>query len=94
VSRKRDSDMFSIDHHSGLVGSVQNATLWLIAPFSGRFVDVLGPRIVIGSAAIICSLSLMLLSISRTIWQIYLTQGPLSSTETLNSKGTIAHLSL
>ncbi|ORY75340.1 major facilitator superfamily domain-containing protein [Leucosporidium creatinivorum] len=58
-----------------LVGGLQVAMLYLGGPFSGRAVDVFGPKLVIGTGTIICTFSLMMLSLTSAIWQVFLCQG-------------------
>lgn len=49
------------------------AILYLGGPFSGRAVDVFGPKLVIGTGTIICTFSLMMLSLTSAIWQVRMT---------------------
>jgi len=53
-----------------LIGGLQVACLYLGGPFSGRAVDVFGPKLVIGAGTIICTFSLMMLSLTSAIWQV------------------------
>lgn len=60
-----------------LVGGLQVACLYIFGPFTGRAVDVLGPKPVLGVGTLICTVSLMLLSLTSAVWQIFLCQGVL-----------------
>lgn len=75
-----------------LIGGLQVACLYLGGPFSGRAVDVFGPKLVIGSGTIICTFSLMMLSLTSAIWQVSLA-GPSQRGE-LTSALAIAGLPL
>ena len=53
------------------------AIVWIVTLFTGRYTDLVGPRVVVAIGALFCCLAQMLLSVSTKLWQIYLTQGVL-----------------
>lgn len=58
-----------------LVGGLQVCVMYLTGLFIGRWIDVFGPKVVIGAGTLICCFSLMILSLTSAIWQVFLMQG-------------------
>ncbi|KAM0753944.1 MFS general substrate transporter, partial [Meredithblackwellia eburnea MCA 4105] len=58
-----------------LIGGLQVASVYLSGLFIGRWIDKFGPKAVMLTGTTLCTVALMLLSLTRAIWQIFLTQG-------------------